>query len=153
MIVIVRHGQAEAAALSDRNRLLTEKGKASVEKRAEELAGKCRNFREVLVSPYLRTLQTFDILKPLLDVGRVQITDELVPNASPSIADYIRYADGQGGNVLVVSHMPLVSGIVSELCGPSAFSAFDPGDFYLLDRKEDEVLYKVIYTTNSFSLM
>jgi phosphohistidine phosphatase len=153
MIVIVRHGQAESAALSDRNRLLTEQGRTGVRLRAADLAARCPAFRITLVSPYLRTLQTLDILKEFLDIGTVQITDELVPNASADVADYMSCEDGLGGNVLVVSHMPLVSSLVSELCGPSVFGTFDPGDFYMLDRQDDDPEYKVIYSTNSFSLM
>ncbi|MBQ8707414.1 MAG: phosphohistidine phosphatase SixA [Succinivibrionaceae bacterium] len=153
MIVIVRHGHAEAAAVSDRNRLLTDRGMVVVRQRAEDMKKRCAAFDVTLASPYMRALQTLDLIKETVDPGKVQITDELEPDAPAQVADFLRYLDEEGKNVLAVSHMPLVCNLVAELSGPVGMGVFDPGDFYVLEKKPGENLYKVTYTTNSFSLM
>ena len=154
MIVITRHGQADSPAYSDRNRRLTEKGRADAAARGRQLASSGRgHFDIAMVSPYIRALETLDELKGSLEIGHVQITDELVPNASSEVSDFLRYLDESGKHVLAVTHMPLAGLLVNDLCGPAAMGTFDPGDYYVLEKKPGSELYSVTCTTNSFSLM
>ena len=68
MIVIVRHGTAQCNCDSDFNRRLTADGIADVRKRAEYLRLQNITFDLVMVSPYIRTLQTLEIIREAVGI-------------------------------------------------------------------------------------
>ncbi|NQY33569.1 MAG: phosphohistidine phosphatase SixA [Alteromonadaceae bacterium] len=123
-LFIMRHGHASPYGLSDDERELTEQGKLEVLSMAKYLQGKNVCFDQVLVSPFKRAQQTAKILANTSERSfPIKTVDFITPSGSPSnVHDYI---DGltlgtQGEKInqlLIVSHMPLVSYLVAELTG------------------------------------
>ncbi|WP_417614886.1 phosphohistidine phosphatase SixA [Oceanisphaera sp.] len=118
-IFIMRHGQAAATASTDALRPLTEQGRDEVCLMAQWLAPQVPKFDRVLVSPYLRTSQTWQQLSRYIAASQVEVCDELTPDADADIAASLLLAYGDlhpGGNLLVISHMPIVGFLVESLC-------------------------------------
>jgi phosphohistidine phosphatase len=112
-IWILRHGQAEAMAASDPQRALTEHGRVEVKSmltllRDEPLDG-------ILASPYRRAQQTAELVSQGLSHSRgVATAAWLTPDDDPRQAlDFL--AERRERNVLLVSHQPLVSQLISLL--------------------------------------
>ncbi|MFP2768160.1 phosphohistidine phosphatase SixA [Oceanisphaera sp. KMM 10153] len=118
-IFIMRHGQAAPEASSDALRPLTVQGKDETCLMAQWLAPQVPVFDRVLVSPYLRAKQTWQQLSKYISGTQVESCEELTPNADADIAASLLLAYGDlhpGGNLLVVSHMPVVGFLVESLC-------------------------------------
>lgn len=118
-IFIMRHGQAAPEALNDESRPLTTAGKAEVRLMAQWLASQAPQFERVLVSPYLRAQQTWHQLSEHLSTQQVDTCAEFTPDADVALAAslLLAYKDvGEGGNILLVSHMPMVGYLVESLC-------------------------------------
>jgi phosphohistidine phosphatase len=118
-LYIMRHGDAQPYATSDEVRQLTPRGIAEVKKNGEWLKQKVSGFDLVLVSPYVRAQQTQQIICDMIETPtKLETTEDLVPEGSPeNIHDYIDAAIqlDHPKNILLVSHMPLVSYLVEEL--------------------------------------
>jgi phosphohistidine phosphatase len=125
LIFIMRHGQAQAMAHSDRSRELTVKGEQEVTHIARWLAQQQLSFNAIFVSPYIRAQQTANIVKNVL-VTSTQLTtlDFITPNdPAQKMYDYIdaTFFESTEQNILIVSHMPLVSYLVEAFtCGQQA---------------------------------
>lgn len=110
---ILRHGQAESSAASDAERRLTDAGRAEVAGMAEQLAGHA--LEAIIASPYRRAQQTAELMRQQLGVRRSIITvDWLTPDSDP-LAVLDELADRVEGEVLLVSHQPLVGQLLSLL--------------------------------------
>ena len=115
-IVIMRHGQAESQAATDFDRALTIQGIEQASAAGGCLSGLGLSFDQAWVSPYLRTQQTADQVLAQLSVSKRLSVDLLVPETHPM--DLINaLAEQPGENLLLVSHQPLVSSLVSSLAG------------------------------------
>lgn len=118
-IFIMRHGQAEELAGRDKDRLLTPQGQSESLMMAQWLAEQGGRFDCALVSPYVRAMQTFELVNQVLSLGDDQITTmpELTPHGAPEVVrDYLHGLAADGlKTVLLVSHMPLVSFLVEQL--------------------------------------
>lgn len=110
---ILRHGQAEPSATSDAERRLTDAGRAEVAGMAEQLAGHA--LEAIIASPYRRAQQTAELMREQLGFRRSIITvDWLTPDSDP-LAVLDELADRVEGEVLLVSHQPLVGQLLSLL--------------------------------------
>lgn len=128
-IWIMRHGEAGFNATTDNQRSLTEKGRAMAYTQGEKLGKRLLNqaiqLDKIIVSPYLRTQQTFQQLAAGLQaVGITQNSANLLetwegitPDGSVDIvADYLTFLREEGAkNVLIISHLPLVFDLVQHL--------------------------------------
>ena len=120
-IYIMRHGQAESFAPSDAQRKLTEQGTLEAKVMGKWLndALQSEQVAEVFVSPYIRAQQTAQhVLGELNSTPNSRTLDFITP--SGSALEFHDYLDGIAaseklGDLLVVSHMPLVSYLVEEL--------------------------------------
>jgi len=135
LLFIMRHGEAESLRLDDKSRRLTDAGREQVFRAARWLVSDYCPGAKVdlaMVSPYRRTRQTFDMLTLDLAVSKTEISEDIVPEGNPQlVSDYIQtrieMAKAKGkplSNVLVVSHMPLVSYLVDALCHSYTTSLF-----------------------------
>lgn len=119
-IFIMRHGQAAQNARSDTSRPLTENGCHEILKMSVCLQQHLAiPIERVLVSPYLRAQQTLAVLGEKLALPHhVEILDMLTPEGDAKWnASYLAALSEQGIQaVLVISHLPLVGYLVSELC-------------------------------------
>ena len=126
-IYIMRHGQAEMMANSDSERALTNLGRSESERMASSLVKQGVSFDAVIVSPYLRALQTWDSVRPFFpETGNVQTIKSLTPSGSAHKAvNEIMALQAMGVNsLLIVSHLPLVGYIVGELAPEAGVPAF-----------------------------
>ncbi|WP_417761611.1 phosphohistidine phosphatase SixA [Shewanella sp.] len=118
-LFLMRHGEAEHHARSDRERALTDAGVHHSGMMSEWLKNSTTEFDLVLVSPYLRAMQTWnEVATHFVTPKKVKVLDELVPAADPDMSSrlVLAYAEQfKAHNVLVVSHMPLLGYMVSEL--------------------------------------
>ncbi|MCX7905161.1 MAG: histidine phosphatase family protein [Elusimicrobiales bacterium] len=117
-LVIVRHGDAlpKSEDSSDFLRHLSEEGKVKVKKAAESLKLSGFKFDFILSSPLVRALETAEIFSFIMDISleRLIISEKLrgevcVRDAYEFLSLYLE------NNVIVVSHMPLVSNLTYEL--------------------------------------
>jgi phosphohistidine phosphatase len=113
-LYLMRHGQAENVAETDAARPLTDKGVAQSRSQGAHL--KQHLPRVAYSSPYLRAVQTTRAVMEAL--GR-DIPHETVEGITPDDdpVEALRWLQqvNQPGPVLVVSHNPLVSSLVSLL--------------------------------------
>lgn len=134
-IFIMRHGEAEVMAKTDKDRRLTEYGKKQAFAQGEWLKNNARStsvpFNRILVSPYQRALETFEqvnlafgsTLQPHLEIWQ-----GITPYGSAElVTDYLLVLKKEGvDSVLLISHLPLVGEIVAELYGKRNPISFYP---------------------------
>jgi len=124
----MRHGQAQQVALTDKERILTDTGRHESLLMATWLAKHQRHFDITFVSPYVRALQTFDIVSQVIEnTPQHHILEELTPESSPeSCGDALLAfcAQLKARSALVVSHLPLVGLLVEDLCKGSMMPSF-----------------------------
>jgi len=112
---LIRHGHAGNAA-RDSDRSLSRKGREVVRDVVEILAAREISFSYIVSSPLVRAVQTSEILAERLGHGSDVLIDRcLVPEAQPSgVLDFIN-AEGLHGNVALVAHEPILSGLAGHL--------------------------------------
>lgn len=117
-IYIMRHGEAGYHAFCDADRALTDYGQQQSQQVALWLKSQAIDLDYALVSPYLRAQQTFAEVNHIIPVNQFEILDALTPDgSSEQVADYLSILQAKKvESVLIVSHLPLVGYLVSELC-------------------------------------
>ncbi len=118
-IYIMRHGEASLNASTDEVRELTDIGRKQTQQMASWLSVKLQGELDlVLVSPYVRAQQTWEVCQPLLPEAKKVLTEkDITPyGKSDTVAFYIRSLIGleEPKNVLVISHLPLVGYLTAE---------------------------------------
>lgn len=130
-VFVMRHGEAEVMAKSDKERCLTSRGQLQATEQGKWLKTVMPDFDRVLVSPYTRALETFakidEVYQHQLN-AKQETWDAITPYGSSSlVVDYLSVLAEQGVNtVLIVSHLPLVGEIVTELCQRRSPVSFYP---------------------------
>ncbi|MFA1560729.1 phosphohistidine phosphatase SixA [Aliivibrio fischeri] len=119
-VFIMRHGEAETYAPSDEERNLTAHGESQSAKIAQWLTAEHKvQFDYVLVSPYVRAQQTWNTIKPILNVpdAKVEICEDITPYGdSDDVVEYVKALGSVEGveNILLVSHLPLVGYLTAD---------------------------------------
>ncbi|WNK21377.1 phosphohistidine phosphatase SixA [Halomonas piscis] len=112
---IMRHGEA-ADGSPDSARPLTADGEQQASLMANRLAERCRAddaaVTRIVTSPYLRARQTAAIMGEALGVA-VETLSGITPEDSPQA--FCDWLVNQSGNLLMVSHMPLVGALAGLL--------------------------------------
>ena len=124
-VFIMRHGEAEVVASSDETRRLTDYGRKQSISQGQwlktHLNSTALSVQKVIVSPYIRAQETFELVNAALDniLNDVETWSGITPYGNATlVADYLSVLQEQGiESVLLVSHLPLVGSIVSELYG------------------------------------
>lgn len=122
-VFIMRHGDAALDAASDSVRPLTHCGCDESRQMATWLNGQTIDIERILVSPYLRAEQTLATVREALILPEEQeVLPELTPGGDPGLVACYLQALGREGvkSALVISHLPLVGYLVSELCPQEA---------------------------------
>ncbi|QKJ87991.1 Phosphohistidine phosphatase SixA [Paramixta manurensis] len=122
-VFIMRHGDAALDAASDSVRPLTHCGCHESRQMASWLNGQALKIERVLVSPYLRAGQTLSTVREALSLPEGEdVLPELTPGGDPAlVASYLQTLANEGvESALVISHLPLVGYLVSELCPQEA---------------------------------
>jgi phosphohistidine phosphatase len=110
-LFLVRHAIAEErrAELSDEDRALTNRGRERFEAIVGRLGRVGLRFDRVYHSPWLRAVQTAELLDPINDGPRISV-DELAAPPTPRF-----FASLQGDRVACVGHEPWMSDALSLL--------------------------------------
>ena len=126
ILYIMRHGEAEANSSSNGERHLTERGASQVT-RVLHLANQMgASITSIASSPLVRAKQTAEIAKRIFKVDYV-ITNSLEPEGSPE-AIYEELSNHKSSErMLLISHQPLVSRLLSDLLGAEARISFLTG--------------------------
>lgn len=122
-VYIMRHGEAAESSGCDSLRPLTHCGSDEVSQMGSLLNHKQPKIEALIVSPYLRALQTQKILTPLFaTLAEPTILSDLAPSGdAEKVSDYLHALALSGiQSVLVVSHLPLVGYLVANLCPDEA---------------------------------
>lgn len=120
-LFLLRHGHAEPEAPRDSLRVLSAKGRAEVERQANENAAVLESIEACIVSPYVRAQQTADIVMQVMSAQRLE-SELLVPGANVNaLIEYIYQTSQQFSSVLLVAHNPLLESLLAALC------QFEPG--------------------------
>ncbi|ABR74797.1 phosphohistidine phosphatase SixA [Actinobacillus succinogenes] len=139
-IIVMRHGEAEMLAPSDKERHLTHFGKTSSFQQSQWLKTWLNStaLDKVIVSPYLRALETFEQTNAAFGqrlTDCAETWDAVTPYGSTNlIRNYLETIvdDQENANVLLISHLPLVGEIVAEFCGRNTVS-FRPATIACID--------------------
>ena len=118
-VFIMRHGDAALDAASDSVRPLTVCGCDESRQMATWLKGQKVDIERVLVSPFLRAEQTLDVVGECMNLpSSVDVLPELTPCGDVGLVSaYLQALCNEGvASALVISHLPLVGYLVSELC-------------------------------------
>ena len=154
-LFIMRHGEAEAPQIDDKRRQLTTLGREQSKNAASWLREHYCSSGTVdlaLVSPYSRARQTHDMVSLDIVSDRIEIDEEFIPSGLPKVAsDYIDAIIHNAVNtkkpikrLLVVSHMPLVSYLVDELCQSYTTSLFSTASIAVIKYSLDDHKGKLI---------
>ncbi|HDR1924839.1 TPA: phosphohistidine phosphatase SixA [Pasteurella multocida] len=127
-IFVMRHGEAEVMAKSDRERHLNRRGIQQAISQGEWLKS-TMTVDKVLVSSYARAQQTFEQINGVYAnqlAEKVETWDGITPYGnSHTVVGYLDVLAKQGiQSVLIVSHLPLVGEIVVTLCGRNSVSFY-----------------------------
>lgn len=119
-LFIMRHGHAvlPLSEFSDEERRLTPEGEKEVATTAAWLTEYAGNVDACLVSPYIRAQQTATVAMGRIKTAKRQDVRELTPDTDPAVALAAIAAEIEQHNyqqVLLVSHMPLVSYLVHQI--------------------------------------
>lgn len=154
-IYIMRHGQAEMMAASDKERPLTSFGRVESEKMAAYLVGLGVSFDAVWVSPYLRAQQTWQAVSTFFpDAVKQQTVKSLVPSGSARncVNDILALQSTGVKSLLIVSHLPLVGYLVGELAPAAGVPAFSPSTVAQLELDQSCFAYlQQLITVSQFS--
>jgi len=114
-VFIMRHGEAQAKAETDRQRELAQQGREDIVQMAADYSSALGSIDVIWASPYVRTQQTAKLLSEQL--GKPVITQSfLQPSGNP--IDTLSALEAHSENtVLIVSHQPLVGVLVDGLAG------------------------------------
>ncbi|WMS88064.1 phosphohistidine phosphatase SixA [Pleionea litopenaei] len=134
-IWVIRHGDAEWEASSDRERNLTATGVQEV----QSIAGKLDLPEQVAVwhSPYRRAKQSYEALSDKLGQHITRVVEEplLQPDADVNLLVELLEAVDEP-NVILVSHMPLVALLVRKLTQDQRIGGFQTAQ--VVEIKDDQ---------------
>lgn len=124
IVYLLRHGRA-AQSSPDGPRALTEKGRAEVALVAEHFKKKGLSLTRVWHSPKTRALQTAEVFLKVVGEKGIGVEDkkQLKPEGDDrEILDEINQL--KEGSLLIVTHMPFVSGLASLMAEDSPNAQF-----------------------------
>lgn len=131
-LILLRHAKAETEAASgdDFDRPLAPRGRREAKAMGAQLAALGFRPDVALVSPALRTRETWEIAAESLAAGEVRLDPTLYNAEAKTIR---RLAEAAGGTVLVVAHNPglqeLAVSLMRDGAAPAAFLARALRDF------------------------
>jgi len=130
-IFLMRHGQAEDhSAVGDRGRRLTAEGRAEVERVARAMAKAGVAVDTVWHSPYVRAVETMEIMSAALGAPPRVEDGGLVPHGTPETA--VDALVAARGSILVVAHLPLLPSMASVLLNAPLMVNFAPASILRL---------------------
>lgn len=118
-IFVMRHGQAKPDNIEDHLRELTEVGHIETKKVGKWINEQNITFDRVFVSPYVRAQQTAQsLIESLTHTLTFETIEFITPlDKTKQVHDFIDgiCLESHVENILIISHMPLVSYLVAEM--------------------------------------
>ena len=120
-LFILRHGEAESlyfkgGASKDSQRQLTERGRREVAAVIERHQTELQTVTNIFASPYVRAQQTAQIVAQALGQAKLDTLNVITPNHSTTDVMKFLVKQDENDTILLVSHQPLVSAIIADLC-------------------------------------
>lgn len=140
LLIIVRHGEAEpkSSGKPDDQRALTDAGKTELRRNlmvAKDIVGPKIDL--ILSSPLLRARESAKIAKQTFGVPKLEISSFLESGSSPYEVYRLLSKYSKAGSVMLVSHQPLVSQLLSGLLNWDArYFFFGTGTIAIIEVKE-----------------
>lgn len=135
-VIIFRHAEAGFPhGVKDFDRPLTNRGREMCYNRAKQLAdflGK-ETYVDCLVSPALRTKQTFELISSDLFVEKLISEQELYASKWEIWMKFLNNLPETKNSILLVGHNPEISDLIFELTGESI--ALNPGNAVVISFK------------------
>ena len=154
-LFIMRHGEAELMANSDKARHLNANGREQSRLQGRWLKSTALEFDKVLVSPYTRALETFDEINQVFEQqlsDKLEVWEGITPYGdSGLVSSYVALLEKEGhSNLLLISHLPLVGDIMKELCGrtPASFYPATIVEVHLNNQRAEVKEIKYFSKTN-----
>jgi phosphohistidine phosphatase len=115
LVYLLRHGDAiQTASLNDSERPLSDFGRKQATVVGKFLQKSSVQIGAIISSPLVRAVETADIVRKALDVGRSETTEYLVPGTGKTeLFDFLNSM--RVGSVLLVGHEPHLSQTISVL--------------------------------------
>lgn len=123
-LILMRHAEAERAAGSgrDRDRALSARGRADATAMGRALAARGMRPDLALVSPAVRTRQTWDLLHDAFGDVQVREDEPLYNGGAGILRGFVEAAEDEAGCLMVVAHNPGVHLLAVEYLVESAAS-------------------------------
>lgn len=136
-LYLIQHGEACDKTV-DPERPLTENGKADVNRLAVFLRKNNIQVGRVIHSGKLRAQQTVErLLNSVGSQARVEVSDKISPDST--VEEFAELSFIWEEDTLIVSHMPFLAKLVSQLClrnTDTMFANFTPGSAICLQRND-----------------
>jgi phosphohistidine phosphatase len=137
LIFIMRHGTADYSGSSDAERPLTNFGKEQAAKVGGLLAE--YSIDACWVSPFKRAQQTFEYVASNSEFDfSMETVASITPSGNPAIVGESLLAEGR--NLLMISHMPLVSNLTQYLT--NKMINFNPADCAVIEVTDGKAVLK-----------
>jgi phosphohistidine phosphatase len=131
-VTLIRHGEAGDDAPRDAERALTKRGRADARRVGRALGRRGVRFSAAISSPFVRAVQTAEIVVASLGQRelRVTISDVLVPEGSPRavVGMLSSLSEADARSVALVAHEPILSGLAAALLGVREFRSLRKGE-------------------------
>lgn len=147
LLIIMRHGEAVPYQTNDKDRALTRFGISQSQLAGKRLAaflsdrGLLNSIDHVLVSPYRRTQQTYDAVSKHIQFNTQTNIEAITPMGSAEqvhdIIDGFASESDPPQQLMLVSHMPLVSLLADKVCFGFNGKIFDTADMLIIDYNPD----------------
>ena len=123
-LILMRHAEAERAAGSgrDRDRALSARGRLDAAAMGRALAARGMRPDLALVSPSVRTRQTWDLLHDAFGDVQLRDDDSLYNGGAETLRRLVEAAEDEAGCLMVVAHNPGVHLLAVEYLVESAAS-------------------------------
>jgi phosphohistidine phosphatase len=128
-VTLIRHGEAGDDAPRDELRSLTLRGRSTAARVGRALRRRGGDFTLVVSSPYVRALQTAEIIAASVGfAGRLLVDEALVPEGRVSrVVSWLATVAGED-SIALVAHEPILSTLAGALLGVDRFPSLRKGE-------------------------
>jgi len=139
-LIILRHGEAEDGS-PDQLRPLSQHGRQQIKRQCDWLLSKGFSADCLLHSPYLRTTETAQIAAQYFTSAKILEEPLITPDGHPEVIAELLPNLGYS-NIILISHMPMVSYLSSTLVPEIGLFGFSVASFCWLKLETSQSVLK-----------